>query len=519
MTPPPVRVGKYNTQVRLSLRSAAACAVVVLVATALAGQSPPPTPLRIIAADGTRQLPTVMSGDTELVALEDLAAAFGVEVREDTLARAITVGHGGRTIVVSQDQALASIGGRLVSLPSAPARIGGRWHLPVEFIGRALSAIYDTPLELRKASRLIIRGRLRVPRVVVRHEAAGGQARVTLDVTPVAPHQVVQDGGRVVVRFDADLLDVTLPSVQSQGLVQAVTIEQTAVAIQTGPRFASFRATDQTSGGDSVRVVIDLLAASAPAPTPETSVTPVPEAPPLPLPTAGVRTIVIDPGHGGDQAGARGERGTLEKTVTLSVARRLKAALESRLGARVLLTRDDDRTVGLDERAAMANNNKADLFVSLHANASLRRTAAGAEVFFLSVDPADDDARRAAASEAIDMPVFGGGTRQIDVILWEMAQVRHLPRSSELATALEAQLRAVVPMSPHAIQQAPFRVLVGANMPAVLVELGYLTNAAQEVSLGSAPFQARLAQAMTEAIARFFVATPDRQAPAIGGAP
>ena len=90
--------------------------------------------------------------------MDDLAAIFGVLVREDALARAITVGYKGRTIVVSQDQALASIGGRLVSLPAAPARIGGRWHLPVEFIGRALSAIYDVPLELRKASRLVIRG-------------------------------------------------------------------------------------------------------------------------------------------------------------------------------------------------------------------------------------------------------------------------------------------------------------------------------------------------------------------------
>ena len=79
--------------------------------------------------------------------MDDLAAIFGVLVREDAQARAITVGYKGRTIVVSQDQALASIGGRLVSLPAAPARIGGRWHLPVEFIGRALVG------HLRRAAR------------------------------------------------------------------------------------------------------------------------------------------------------------------------------------------------------------------------------------------------------------------------------------------------------------------------------------------------------------------------------
>ncbi len=232
---------------------------------------------------------------------------------------------------------------------------------------------------------------------------------------------------------------------QSQGFVQSLAVEQTSLVIGVGPRFASFRASDVSAGADTSRIVVDLFAAAdqtatpgAPAPAPM-----APEAPPLPLPTPGVRTIVIDPGHGGDEDGAKGARGTLEKTLTLAVARRVKSGLETRLGARVLLTRDDDRTLPLDERAAFANNNKADVFVSLHANASLRRTAAGAEVFFLSLDRADEEARRVAESEGVAMPVFGGGTREIDVILWEMAQSRHLVQSAELARVLESQLRIV----------------------------------------------------------------------------
>lgn len=496
---------------RLVSRAAALALVVLLAVATLSGQSAPAAPLRLVAGDGTRAIPTVVVGDTELVSVDDLAAIFGVLVREDAVARAITVGYKGRTIVVSQDQALASISGRLVSLPAAPSRIGGRWHLPVEFIGRALSAIYDVPLELRKASRLVIRGPMRVPRVVVRHDAAGSQARVTLDVAPPTPHQVTQDGARLIVRFAADLLDTTLPAVQSQGLVQSLAVDQTAVVITAGPRFSSFRASDVSVGADTSRIVVDLFAADQTA-TPGVPAPTAPDAPPLPLPTPGVRTIVIDPGHGGEEDGARGARGTLEKTLTLAVARRLKSALEASLGARVLLTRDDDRTLPLDERAAFANNNKADVFLSLHANASLRRTAAGAEVFFLSLDRADEEARRVAESEGVAMPVFGGGTREIDVILWEMAQTRHLAQSAELAKAIEGQLRAAVPMSPRAVQQAPFRVLVGANMPAVLVELGYLTNGEQESALASAPFQTRLAQAISDAVARFLTAP----APAVG---
>ena len=191
---------------------------------------------------------------------------------------------------------------------------------------------------------------------------------------------------------------------------------------------------------------------------------------------------MVDAGHGGTEDGAHGPGGTLEKHVTLSVARRLKSALEARLGVRVILTRDADATVDLDERAAVANNNKADLFVSLHANASVRASATGAEVFYLSLEEYGDQAQRVAKGETEALPVFGGGTRDIEVILWEMAQARYIEASAALAKEVESALRERVPMSPRAIQQAPFRVLVGANMPAVLVEMGFITNADQEAA-------------------------------------
>jgi N-acetylmuramoyl-L-alanine amidase len=189
--------------------------------------------------------------------------------------------------------------------------------------------------------------------------------------------------------------------------------------------------------------------------------------------------------------------------VTLSVARRLKSALESRLGLRVILTRDSDETVALDQRAALANNNKADLFLSLHANASVRPSATGAEVFYLGVDDYADAAQRVSLGERAALPVFGGGTRDIEVIPWEMAQVRYIEESAALAQAIEAALRERVPVSPRAMQQAPFRVLVGANMPAVLLEMGFMTNPAQEKQLMSDAFQADVVEALVASIVRF----------------
>jgi N-acetylmuramoyl-L-alanine amidase len=282
------------------------------------------------------------------------------------------------------------------------------------------------------------------------------------------------------------------------------------IALEPGPRFASFKASDAPGERDAGRIVIDItttpITDPVPAPgAPAPAAPAAPETPPLLdlTPPGSIRTVVVDAGHGGDEPGARGPQGTLEKDVTLSVARRLKAAIEARLGARVILTRDADQTVPLDERAALANNNKADLFISLHANASVRGIASGAEVFYLSLADYGDQAQRVAQGEGEALPVFGGGTRDIEVILWEMAQARHIEQSAVLATLVESALRARVAMSPRAIQQAPFRVLVGANMPAVLVEMGFITNPAQEKQLTSEAFQSSVVQALVDSITRF----------------
>ena len=121
--------------------------------------------------------------------------------------------------------------------------------------------------------------------------------------------------------------------------------------------------------------------------------------------------VAIDPGHGGDDVGVHTADGLQEKELTLDVARRVRQRLETRLGVRVILTRDDDRALPLDERAAFANNSKADLFLSLHANGALGPGIAGAEVYFLSLDQEGERVRRRATAEALSLPALGGGRR------------------------------------------------------------------------------------------------------------
>jgi N-acetylmuramoyl-L-alanine amidase len=214
-----------------------------------------------------------------------------------------------------------------------------------------------------------------------------------------------------------------------------------------------------------------------------------------------LRTIVIDPGHGGDDLGTRGSGGATEKDIALQIARRLRTMIESRLGLRVFLTRDDDRAMSLDDRSAYANSQRADVFISVHANAAVSGALKGAEVYYLSPDRVDQ-ARSGESNEAL-LPALGGTSRLIDLVPWETAQTRFVDQSSALASAVEQALRARVEMSPRGVQQAPFRVLVGATMPAVLVEVGYLSNPEQEQALVSGGYQDQVAQSLFNAVIQF----------------
>jgi N-acetylmuramoyl-L-alanine amidase len=488
-----------------SLTGTAAIAV-ALAGLGAAARQPSASGYTLLTREGRQAVAMRVVNDHEMFALDDLARIFDLTVREDAAAGGLIVSRGAQTIVLTPGQGLASVSGRLVSLPAAPVRDGRVWLVPVEFVSRALAPVYGARLELRKPSRLIIAGDLRVPQIAGRIEPLGDGARLTFDIAPATRHTVAQDGQRLIVQFEADALDALLPAPPTRDLIQAVRPGETptSLIIDLGPRFASFRAADVPGDRGTGRLAIDVLAPTSttpPAPPPITAT----EPPPLIdlAPPGGLRTIVIDPGHGGDELGARGPGGTLEKHVTLQVAQRLKSAIEARLGVRVILTRDGDRTVSLDERAALANNNKADLFLSLHANASVRVGPSGAEVFYLSLEEYGDDAARVARGQGEALPVFGGGSREIEIILWEMAQARHIQESAALAGFVEAALRERVAMSPRAIQQAPFRVLVGANMPAVLVEMGFLTNADQERQLASEAFQSTLVQALVDSVIRF----------------
>jgi len=506
--------------------------VSIVAATAgavrLDAQSPRASaPYAVLSAEGRRTVAAVTVGEQEMLRLDELASMLQLTVREDRAAKALSVARGTSVVVLSLDQGLASMGGRIFSLSAPPVRDGSRWLVPPDAVSRALAPVAGVRMDVRRASRLIVIGDLRVPRITVQQEPGGPPTRLSIEIVPRAAYTIVQEPKRLLVRFDADSLDVG-PISAGGGLVESVAaVDPLTLAIALAKDFGTFRAATVPVDGASSRLVIDLTAAgasllsgaarpqAAPAavPPPAQATPSQPAAAGRPTDAAaafpaaqppGVRTVVIDPGHGGDENGTQGASGILEKDLVLDVARRLRSVLDARLGVRVLLTRDDDRVVPHDERASIANNNKADLFISLHANSSPNKSARGAEVFYLSLDGLGSEARKMIESpESKPVPVLGGGSRDIDLILWDMAQARHLSESAAFAMFVEEELRRRVDMSANPVQQAPFRVLVAANMPAVLVEMGFLSNPEQEAQLVSDEFKNRVVQSLFDAIVRY----------------
>src|SRR5262252_1149032 len=449
-------------------------------------------PVTVLSATQRREVQTVSrGGDAELVPIDEVLAGFGASLVSDPKGLSLTVQRGSHELVLHNRKSLAAVDGDLKLLPSPSLLDAGRWLVPIEGLARVLGPLLERPVEWRPAQRVLVIGPVGIPKVQVSTFASGELVRVVFEASENVPFRVQQESGRVTVAVSRDLVDVLLqPTRLAGGIVGSVQFlggRENLFAVELGPRFKTLKATEQES---PARLVLEFQGPPL-----------APKAPSEPEPA--VRTIVIDPGHGGENPGARGPSGTLEKDVALAIGRRLRAELVNARGLQVFLTREKDVDVDLDERTAIANNYKADLFVSIHVNGSRARGAKGSEVYFLSYQASDDESRRTAHLEGAAEPPPGAGSAELSLILWDMAQAEHLEESSALASRLQEELADVTGSQSRGVKQAPFRVLVGASMPAVLVEIAFISNPDEEKLLASEAYQAKVAASLARGIERF----------------
>ncbi len=222
-----------------------------------------------------------------------------------------------------------------------------------------------------------------------------------------------------------------------------------------------------------------------------------------------IKTIVIDPGHGGKDPGALGYRRTREKDIALILAKKVKKIMKKELpDVTILLTRSTDKFVSLQSRTKFANSKHADLFVSIHCNASKSRKANGTEVYFLSTAKTTEARAVESLENSVVFKYEGGKKAQknydnLAFILMDMAQNEQLEESSQLAMILQKSISKKCRNHSRGVKQAGFYVLKGAYMPAVLIETGFISNPKEEKKLNNPQYQDKMAASIVSGIKNF----------------
>lgn len=482
----------------------------------------PPAPTRqpaVVFEGGEIPVPVVITPAGPTFGLAALANNLGGTLTADEEAESFTLSLEGGDVVIGVGSSIITVGDNIVSLSQPVARGESSLQVPLDFLQRTYGDLMGYSFEWRpELQRLLVARRAaRELPVLLDVVHLQGMTTVVLQFTEPPRYQIQRQPGRILVQMAGDRLAIPVqPAPVEDPLVQDVAITPEQVRIQTV-------ATAEVSSyvlENPYRIVFDIHLPSAAPPTP-----PGARPTPTPLPP-GIRTIVLDPGHGGTETGAIGPSGVAEKELTLALARDLEARLEGSLGVGVVLTRNDDSSLPLETRTAIANQNRADLFISLHLNSSLGSGAHGAETYFLSTQPSDLRAARAAEAEnaQITAPAVPEGTtgleaQDLELILWDLAQTHHMAESQRFANLVQGELNQALQLRDRGVKQAPFRVLDGAAMPAVLVELGFISNPEEEKKLQDAAYRSALVEALTRAVGRYKAQVENKPEPQLGQPP
>ena len=246
----------------------------------------------------------------------------------------------------------------------------------------------------------------------------------------------------------------------------------------------------------------------------ETQQRPVPVEPAKPG-VARIATIVIDAGHGGEDPGAIGRRGSREKDITLMIAKRLKALVDAEPNMRALLTRDGDYFLPLNSRVEKARKVRADLFVSIHADAFTRPNVRGSSVFALSDKRATSELARALAKKENESDLIGGvalASKEDHVrrTIMDLSQSATIDYSLRLGSSVLKQLGGVNELHKPRVEQASFAVLTAHDVPSILVETAFISNPQEEKRLNDRAYQDKLARAILEGIREYVAKHPPR---------
>jgi len=412
-----------------------------------------------------------------------------------------TLTIGKHTAEFVRGQSSTRVAGQTIVLDSAARVVGNSWLVSRDFLGKGLPRLSPgvsvaAVSETRKPQTRTVQGS--VPLEELRYRSYPSFTRVVIETGAKLAYAVVSSEDEVRVRLPGLSLSGSRVEEIGDGLVQEVRLEPVdGVAVLRVILEGTAGEVKHATLLDPYRLVLDVYRPREPGSEPGRSG----QMQPLKL-------IVLDAGHGGHDTGAVGPSGLMEKEIVLDVTRRVARMVESGLGVKVVMSRDSDVFVPLRERTNFANKQRADLFVSIHANAHPQAVSEGVETYFLSSEASDNAARQVAAVEnGVVQLESSGGTRQrgdmLKSILWDLAQSEFQEESSFMAETVQDSMSKSLSLVNRGVKQAGFYVLGGAAMPAILIEIGFLTNRKEEKKLGTAEHREALARAIYAGLAEY----------------
>jgi N-acetylmuramoyl-L-alanine amidase len=451
-------------------------------------------------AAGIVRLPTVRYEGRAYVELERVAASIRTRADVSPAAVRAYLRTSGHTATLTRNWARVVVDDRPLVL-DAPVRVNkGVWLVPDSFVERVvprLTAVSGVPVPLIIPASAVAQPAPPAAELTledVRFRSYPSFTRVVVETSAPVPYHVEPGGERDARVRMSGLAGASRTMEIRDGFVEEVRLERSRgdavlrVIFDGTP--GEVRA---TTFADPDRLVLDFMRPVAPAER---------------ATTAPLRVMVLDAGHGGHDSGATGPTGLMEKELVLDVTKRVAKLVADQLGIKVLLSRDGDHFVTLRDRTSFANRSRADVFVSIHANAHREVASEGVETYFLSSEATDNGARQVAALEnsvvQLEKPAARGrGTDIVKTILWDLAQSEFQEESSRLAEIVQDSMTYSLRIPSRGVKQAGFYVLGGAAMPAILIEIGFVTNPKEERKLREARYRDEIARAIVAGLREY----------------
>jgi N-acetylmuramoyl-L-alanine amidase len=396
---------------------------------------------------------------TLYVPIKEIIARIGLPFTDSQTLETLTIRQGNNQLVVTKNSALISYNGQIILLPSPMLREDNRWLAPVEFLTMGLTRMSNIDFRYRPGSSRVFAGNFATPELEMNAQTLGPITRLTLRCEmPIKLDVKRDDPTKAILAINRTPLDPVRERLDHRDrLLRSVSFDdsdgESKLVLDITRDVSDVRVTSTDNNRiffvDLLRKGEPISAAPAPAPEPATTAAAKPDT--INNADRRVRVIVIDPGHGGMDNGVR-TSAAIEKDLTLAWARRLRSALQMQLGATVLLTRDSDVAMDNEARSTVANNNQANLFISLHVGYSNNKAETTSSIFVMKDV---EILSQASAGGQLFMP-------------WYLGHKTQRQSSAAAASVLQEEVMKELPDWKIPVRSAPLAVLSSATMPSLL---------------------------------------------------